>query len=60
MLDATTRMKEILDAEKEANIVPLKHEFRRKLIEDLKDVGLVNVERVVRTEQGKIVDLGGE
>lgn len=57
ILDATNRMKEILEAEKEAKIVPLKHELRLKLIEDLKSSGLENVERVVRTEQGKIVDL---
>lgn len=47
-------------AEEEAKIVPLKHEFRRKLIEDLKAAGLENVERIVRTEQGKIVDLSAE
>lgn len=57
LLDATNRMKEILEAKKEAKIAPLKHELRLKLIEDLKSSGLVNVERVVRTEQGKIVDM---
>lgn len=59
-MDATTRMKQILDAENEAKIVPLKHEFRRRLLEDLKEAGLENVERVVRTEGGKVVDLAGE
>lgn len=47
----------MLEAEAEAKIVPLKHELRLKLIEELKSSGLENVERVVRTEQGKIVDL---
>lgn len=60
LLDATTRIKNIMNAEKEAKIVPLKHELRQRLIEDLKESGLENVERVVRTEQGKVVDLGGE
>ncbi|XP_031634250.1 39S ribosomal protein L28, mitochondrial isoform X2 [Contarinia nasturtii] len=60
LYDATQRMEKILEAEREAKIVPLKHEFRRKLIEDLKAVGMQNVERVVRTEQGKIVDFSGE
>lgn len=58
--DATDRMSNILEEEKEAKIVPLKHELRLKLIEELKEVGLHNVERVVRTEQGKIVDFAGE
>lgn len=49
-----------MEAEAEASIVPLKHEYRRKLIEDLKATGMENVERIVRTEQGKIVELGGE
>lgn len=60
LLDATNRMQQILDAEKEAKIVPLKHELRLKLIEDLKSTGLANVERVVRTEQGKVVDLNAD
>lgn len=57
MLDATDRIKEELEAKKEAKIVPLKHEFRQRLIEDLKLAGLDQVEHVVRSEQGKIVDL---
>lgn len=60
LLDATNRMKEMLEAEKESKIVPLKHELRLKLIEDLKSSGLENVERVVRTEQGKIVDMNAK
>lgn len=60
LLDATNRMRGIIEAEKEASIVPLKHGFRQKLIEDLKSAGLENVERVVRTEQGKVVDLHGK
>lgn len=60
LYDATTRMKEIIDAEREAKIVPLKHELRLRLIEDLKEAGMKNVERVVRTEQGKIADFSGE
>lgn len=60
MLDATTRISKILEAEAEASIVPLKHEYRRKLIEDLKATGMENVERIVRTEQGKIVEFGAD
>lgn len=50
----------MLEAEAEAKIAPLKHEFRRRLIEDLKASGMENVERIVRTEQGKIVDYSGD
>lgn len=59
-MDATNRISKILEAEAEDSIVPLKHEFRRKLIEDLKAAGMYNVERIVRTEQGKIVDFAGD
>lgn len=60
VLDATTRIKELNEAAQEASIVALKHELRQRLIEDLKSVGLQNVERVVRTEAGKVVDFSGE
>lgn len=60
LLDATNRISEHLEAEKEAKIVPLKHEFRRRLIDELKEAGLDKVERVVRTEGGKVVELGSE
>lgn len=58
--DATDRISNMMEAEKEANVVPLKYELRQRLIEELKEVGLHNVERVVRTEQGKVVDFEGE
>lgn len=58
--DATERISAMLQAKKEARIVPLKHEFRMRLIEDLKSSGMENVERVIRTEQGKIVDMTSE
>lgn len=57
LLEATNRIKEEYAEAREAQIVPLKYEFRQKLIEDLKAAGLDKVERVVRTEQGKVVDL---
>lgn len=53
-------MSDILAAEQEANIAPLKFEFRRKLIEELREAGLDKVERVVRTEAGKVVELSSE
>lgn len=59
-MEATARISEMIEAEKEAQIVPLKHEFRRKLIEELKAAGLDKVERVVRTEAGKVVELSNE
>lgn len=60
VLNATERIKEEYAAAREANIVPLKHELRRRLIEDLKATGFDKVERVVRTEAGKVVDLASE
>lgn len=36
--------------------MPLKHEFRRKLIDDLKASGLTTVERIYRDEEGNLVD----
>lgn len=60
LFDATTRMSDILETEREAKIAPLKYEFRRKLIDELKEAGLDKVERVVRTEAGKVVELSSE
>lgn len=43
-----------------AAIKPLKHQFRKKLIEDLKTSGLETVERIMQTEKGEFVELPKE
>lgn len=51
------KIRKIKYGEKQASIVPLKHQLRQNLIAELKAIGLDTVERVVRTEKGNIVDM---
>lgn len=56
LFEATCRVRDMQREEEIASIKPLKHEFRRKLIEELKASGLDIVERVAADDSGRIVE----
>lgn len=54
--EAINKVKVQHDVENEAEIGPLKHIFRKELIDNLKASGLEKVEQMVQTEEGKVYE----
>lgn len=56
-LEAIDIIRETKQAETEAGIIPWKHQYRRKLIDELIASGLTKVERVVKTDMGEYTEI---
>lgn len=54
--EAITKKRSQLKAEQQSTIKPKKYEFREKLIAELKEMGIDQVEQFVKTEDGKIME----